>query len=69
MSYPVLDQGLGLLVALIVAIRQRDPVLVRQIGERADLHLNDREITRSFSKLHDYGASEEDLAWLRTCGN
>jgi hypothetical protein len=68
-SYPVLDRGLGLLVALIVAIRQRDPVLVRQIGERADLHLSDREISRSFSKLHDYSASEEDLAWLKTCGS
>lgn len=68
MSYPVLDQGLGLLIALVVAIRQRDPVLVRQISEKADLHLTDREIGRTFGKLHDYGVSPDDLAWLRTCG-
>lgn len=61
-----LDPSLRLLFALKVAVQQRDPVLVSQVAARAEQSLSPREMRRTFSRLSCLGATEEDLAWLRT---
>lgn len=66
MTQTTLDPAHKLLVALAVAARGRDPVLVAQIAEKADLLLTNREMRRSFSRLKNYGVSQQDLKWLQT---
>lgn len=66
MGSSLLDPAHKLLVALAVAARGRDPVLVSQIAERADLLLTPREMKRAFSRLPAYGVSQTDLDWLQT---
>lgn len=66
MGSSLLDPAHKLLVALAVAARGRDPVLVCQIAERADLLLTPREMKRAFSRLPAYGVSQADLDWLQT---
>jgi hypothetical protein len=63
---PVLDPALRLLIALAVAVRRRDCVMVQQIAEQVDLTLSFREAGRTFSRLPSYGVSDADLTWLRT---
>lgn len=66
MGAPVLDDGHRLLVCLAVAVRRHDPVLVKQVAERADALLSDSTARRSFSRLRSYGVSEADMSWLAT---
>lgn len=61
-----LEPGHRLLACLAAAVRIRDSVLVKQIANRSDETLSQREITRTFSRLPEYGVSAEDLEWLRT---
>ena len=61
-----IDAAHKLLVALAVAARRRDPVLVMQVAERADLLLTPREMKRAFSRLESYGVSQDDLSWLQS---
>jgi len=63
---PVLEIGHVLLVALRVALRLRDTVLVNQIAERAERELTDREMSRIFGRLKAFGATEAELQWLST---
>lgn len=65
MALPTLDDGHRLLVCLAVAIKRRDPVLVRQVAEKADKVLPDSQIRRAFSRLRQYGIGDHDLAWLQ----
>lgn len=66
MTTTTLDPAHKLLVALAVAARGRDPVLVAQIAEKADLLLTNREMRRSFGRLKNYGVSPQDLKWLQS---
>ena len=66
MSASTLDPAHKLLVALAVAARSRDPVLVSQVAEKADLTLTTREMRRAFSRLGNYGVSGEDMKWLQS---
>lgn len=66
MATTLLDPAHKLLVALAVAARGRDPVLVAQIAERADLLLTSREMKRAFSRLPTYGVNQADMDWLQT---
>lgn len=66
MGSALLDPAHKLLVALAVAARGRDPVLVAQIAERADLLLTPREMKRAFSRLPAYGVNKSDLDWLQS---
>lgn len=66
MSATTLDPAHKLLVALAVAARSRDPVLVSQVAEKADLTLTTREMRRAFGRLGNYGVSREDLKWLQS---
>ena len=66
MKESTIDPAHRLLVALAVASRNRDPVLVLQVAERADLFLSAREMKRAFSRLDAYGVSQDDLDWLQT---
>jgi hypothetical protein len=66
MGSSLLDPAHKLLVALAVAARAKDPVLVSQIAERADLLLTPREMKRAFSRLSSYGVTQSDLDWLQT---
>jgi hypothetical protein len=66
MASALLDPAHKLLVALAVAARGRDPVLVAQIAERADLLLTPREMKRAFSRLPTYGVNQSDLDWLQS---
>ncbi|MGA0983306.1 hypothetical protein [Vulcanococcus sp.] len=61
----VLEPAHKLLVCLAVATRARDPVLVAQVAQRADLLLSDREARRAFSRLPSYGVSAADMDWLK----
>ena len=63
---PALDPALRLLIALSVAVRRRDSVMVQQIAERVDRTLSLKEAGRTFSRLPNYGVSDDDLTWLRT---
>ena len=56
-----------LLIALVVAVRRRDPVLVRQVAEKADRELADAVLRRTFSKVTTYNLTPDDLHWLQTC--
>lgn len=61
----VLEPAHRLLVCLAVATRARDPVLVSQVAQKADLLLSERESRRCFSRLASYGVSPADLQWLK----
>ena len=60
-----IDTGHRLLVCLAVAARNRDPVLVTQIAERADRLLTAKEMRRSFARLPTYGVCQLDMDWLQ----
>ena len=64
MSIPSLDDGHRLLLCLVVAIRRRDAVLVKQVADKADKTLTEAGVRRAFSRLRTYGITEEDLTWL-----
>ena len=64
MALPTLDEGHRLLACLAVAIREPDPVLVRQIAEKADKILPDSQIVKTFGRLKNYGVGTSDLNWL-----
>lgn len=66
MAVAPLEPAHRLLACLAAAVRNRDPVLVKQIATRADLSMTAREVERTFSRLPVYGLSPDDLAWLRT---
>jgi hypothetical protein len=63
---PNLDPALRLLIALAVAVRRRDAVLVQQIAEKVEFTLTAKEAKRAFSRLSSYGVTDGDMDWLRT---
>ena len=65
MGLATLELPHKLLIALVVAVRRRDPVLVRQVAERADREMADAVIRRTFSKVSSYSLTSDDLAWLQ----
>jgi hypothetical protein len=65
MGHASLEPAHRLLICLAVAARNRDPVLVSQIAERADRLLTPKEMRRSFARLPSYGVGSADLDWLQ----
>ncbi len=64
MGLPTLDDGQKLLACLAVAVRARDPVLVKQIAERVDHVIPEAQVVKTFGRLGAYGLTAEDMDWL-----